>query len=215
MPPDPFEVLGIAADATLGEARAAYRRVVALFHPDHLQGMRAEVRAEGEKRLREATEALEAIRSGYRSIRLPGLPGRPRWPGAGGPPADDAETETTYNAQIRDEESDGIHADWSGIHAAAMYAALRRAHTVEGPVQQVEWGAYECTMPGSEVKRLLANVLTDGSGWQGHPLETLDVGSTRLVGTSALEPPGSRDLGWLADNVGDRRRYLVTAEVFG
>lgn len=212
MPPDPFEVLGIAADATLGEARAAYRRVVALFHPDHLQGMRAEVRAEGEKRLREATEALEAIRSGYGSLRRRGLP---RWPGAGGPEAVDGETGHNYNAQIRDEAPDGIHADWSGPHAAALYTALRRAHTVEGPVQQVEWGAFECTMPGSEVKRLIATVFTDGSGWRAEPLETLDVGSNRLVGTLAPEPPGSRDLGWLADHVADRRRYVVTAEVFG
>ena len=205
-------MLGIAADATLAEARAAYRRVVALFHPDHLQGMRAEVRAEGEKRLREATEALESIRSGYRSLRLPGFG---RGPGAEGPASEDGEAENTYNAQIRDESSDGIHADWAGPHAAALYAALRHGHTVEGGIQQVEWGAYECTMTGSDVKRLMARVLADGDGWRREPLETLDIGSKRLVGTSAPEPPGSRDLGWLADHVADRRRYVVTAEVFG
>ncbi|HEX9547346.1 MAG TPA: DnaJ domain-containing protein [Acidimicrobiales bacterium] len=60
---DPYTILGISPDATLVEARAAYRRLAELFHPDHLQGLRREVQDEGAARLREATDAMRAIRA--------------------------------------------------------------------------------------------------------------------------------------------------------
>lgn len=208
MPPDPFEVLGIAADATLGEARVAYRRAVALFHPDHLQGMEADVKAEGERRFREATEALEAIQAGY--MAGPGAGPRSR------PSPSDSDTEPglrTFNAQVREVRDGGLHADWLGRHAGAMWSALRRAHAMDDLVQQVEWGTYECTLAGSGVRQLLSTVLVN-EGWQDEPLETVDLGHRRLVGLGASEPPGARNLGWLSDNVSDRQHYVVTAEVF-
>lgn len=60
---DPYTILGIPRDATLAQARAAYRRLAELFHPDRLQGLRQEVQEEGAQRLREATEAMQAIRA--------------------------------------------------------------------------------------------------------------------------------------------------------
>lgn len=188
---DPIEVLGIAADASLADARAAYRRLAALFHPDHLQGMRADVRAEGERRLREATEAIEVFKAGYRA-RV-----RPR-------PATTPKARS-YNAQIRATGGAAIHADWGGPHAAAVWRALRRAHTVDGPVRQVEWGAYECTLTGSELRDLLGNALQSCDDWRREPLETF---------SRASVPLAPQDLGWLSEQVEDNSTYLVTAEVF-
>lgn len=209
MPPDPFEVLGIAADASLDEARQAYHRAVALFHPDHLQGMAADIRAEGERRFREATEAIEAIQTGYRSPRQLGSEIRPLFPDAGAGPGPH-----TYNAQIRDVRDGGLQADWLGRHAGAMWSALQKAHTVDGPVRQVEWGAYECTLAGAGVRQLLSTVLTTEQGWRDEPLATVDVGHRRVMGFGAAEPFGGRNLGWLSDNVSDQQQYVVTAEVF-
>jgi hypothetical protein len=199
----------------MGEARAAYRRVVALFHPDRLQGMRAEVRAEGERRLREATEAIEAIRARstaqvgaqFQSLAEGIINLRPM-PGAGVAEA----VVRTYNAQVRSVDDRGLHADWSGPHAAAVWTALHEAHTVDGPVHQVEWGAYECTMSGSAVRRLLGAVLVGGDDWRREPLQTFDIGSRRVVGSFATEAPGARDLGWLTEQVDEAGSYLVTAE---
>ena len=36
-------MLGLGPDATLAQARAAYRRLAELFHPDRLRGLRPEV----------------------------------------------------------------------------------------------------------------------------------------------------------------------------
>jgi hypothetical protein len=226
---DPFDVLGIAADATLAEARAAYRRMVALFHPDHLQGMRDDVRVEGERRLREATEAMDAIRAGYRTRNLDGLVGpnglsslfgsRRAKTGNGSyraseAPGSDRVTGRTFNAQVRQVGDRGLHADWSGRHAAALWTVMRRDHGPNGPIFQVEWGAYECTLPGSKVRDLLGAAWSNGGDWRVQPLETFELAGRRLIGTSAPQPPGSRDLGWLSDQFDERADYLVTAEVF-
>jgi hypothetical protein len=213
MPFDPWEVLGVRRDASFAEAKAAYLRVAALFHPDHLQGMSEAVRAEGERRLREATAALESLRG-----RLRVQPG---------PDGDRAEADRlaaesksrAYNAQVRGLDADGLHATWPGRHAGAVWAAMRRAHTVDGPVRQVEWGAYECTLPGAAVRRILSEVLSDSAtDWRREPLELLDVGPAgrrrRRVGRPGEDPPGVMDLEALAGLVEDRQQYLVTAEVF-
>jgi hypothetical protein len=246
---DPWEVLGVGRDASMAEAKAAYRRLVALFHPDHLQGMSEAVRAEGERRLREATAALEAMRilrgrrwppmrpPGRRAgggtagahVRPPasGRPageagtagpegsGRPGPEGSGRPgpdrplrPPTPAPDGRTYNAQVRALDEGGLHATWPGRHAGGMWTALRQGHTVEGPIRQVEWGAYEGVLSGAEVHRLLCEALPDGGAdWRRQPLETLSLGAGRL-------PAGEMDLGTLAGLVDDRRRYVVTAEVF-
>lgn len=126
-----------------------------------------------------------------------------------------------YNVQIRDDDPDGIHADWSGRHAAATYDALRSFHRAmrsagspEEAVRQVEWGAYECTLRGHHIRQVIEQALDSAQDWHAEPLETLDVGRTRLVGSSGLKPPGSRTLGWLHDHLDESHIYLLTAEIF-
>lgn len=81
-------------------------------------------------------------------------------------------------------------------------------------MRQVEWGSYECTLQGHQVREVIEQALTSELDWRAEPLETLDIGHTRLVGPSGLEPPGSRTLGWLHDHLQERRIYLLTAETF-
>lgn len=126
-----------------------------------------------------------------------------------------------YNAQIRDDAPEGIHADWSGRHAAATYDALRSYHRamgsrypLEDAVRQVEWGAYECTLRGHQMRQVIERALDSAQDWRGEPLETVDVGRTRMVGPSGLEPPGSRTLGWLHEHLDESHVYLLTAEIF-
>jgi hypothetical protein len=126
-----------------------------------------------------------------------------------------------YNVQVQDDAADGIHADWSGSHAAATYEALRMfhlammsAHIPDDAVRQVEWGAYECTLRGHQVRRVIERALNSAQDWRAEPLETLHVGRTRLVGFSGLEPSGSRTLGWLHDHLQEGHVYLLTAEIF-
>ena len=77
--PDPYEVLGIARDASLQEAKAVYRRRGSPSHPDRLAGLRPAVRAEGERRLRDATDALREVSSRFaQTPRV--LPATPRTP---------------------------------------------------------------------------------------------------------------------------------------
>jgi len=229
MPPDPWEVLGVGRDASLAEAKAAYRRLAAIFHPDHLQGMSEAVRSEGERRLREATAALDTLR---RRLRTPPQPDDR--PAAGDVVAERAEatlaadagadrqsdpSSRAYNAQLRCLDADGLHATWPGPHAAAIWSAMRRAHRVDGPVQQVEWGAYECTLPGAVVRRILSGALAEtGVDWRRQPLETLDAGPRgqrkRHFGHPGEDPPGVMDLEALAGLIDDRLQYLVTAEIF-
>jgi hypothetical protein len=126
-----------------------------------------------------------------------------------------------YNVQIRDAAPDGIHADWSGRHAAATYGALRSYHQASrgaaGPgeaVRQVEWGAFECTLRGHQVRQVIERALPPSQDWRTEPLDTVDVGRTRVVGVSGLEPHGSRTLGWLHDQLDEGRIYVLTAEIF-
>lgn len=126
-----------------------------------------------------------------------------------------------YNVQIQDNAPDGIHADWAGSHAAATYEALRSFHlairSANSPndvVRQVDWGAYECTLRGDQVRQVIERALHPARDWRAEPLETLDVGRTHPVGTSAMEPQCSRTLGWLHDHLDEGHLYVLTAEIF-
>ena len=55
---DPYEVLGVAADATDADVRAAYRRLVQVHHPDHNGGS-----AESARRFEEVQEAYAKVRA--------------------------------------------------------------------------------------------------------------------------------------------------------
>jgi curved DNA-binding protein CbpA len=54
---NPYEVLGVGADASDGDVRAAYRRLVQLHHPDHNGGS-----AESARRFEEVQQAYAEIR---------------------------------------------------------------------------------------------------------------------------------------------------------
>lgn len=57
LPPDPYAVLGVRANATDAEIRAAYRRAVQLHHPDHNNGSP------------ESTRKFEEVQDAYARIR--------------------------------------------------------------------------------------------------------------------------------------------------
>jgi len=59
---NPYQDLGLAADATDAEVDQAYRRLISQYHPDRLAGAAPELRAQAEQRSR-------AINAAYRRIR--------------------------------------------------------------------------------------------------------------------------------------------------
>jgi hypothetical protein len=91
---------------------------------------------------------------------------------------------------------------------------MTSAHIPDDAVRQVEWGAYECTLRGHQVRKVIERALNSAQDWRAEPLETLDVGCTRLLGSSAVQPSGSRTLGWLHDHLKEGHVYLLTAEIF-
>jgi hypothetical protein len=67
---------------------------------------------------------------------------------------------------------------------------------------------------GNQVRQVIERALDPAWDWRAEPLETLDVGGTRLVGTPGQQPPGSRTLGWLHDHLVESHLYQLTAETF-
>lgn len=78
---DPYQVLGIRANASDEEIRVAYRRLVQLHHPDHNAGS-----PESARRFEEVQEAYQRIRR----LRQTGLRAEPTPPPRPGDPALDA-----------------------------------------------------------------------------------------------------------------------------
>lgn len=76
---DPFDLLGVARDATDVEINAAYRRLAPVFDPRHWVDASPEVQAQARSwsdalgRAREA--AMDAVL--FRSLAMPGAPNRP------------------------------------------------------------------------------------------------------------------------------------------
>jgi curved DNA-binding protein CbpA len=161
---DPFDVLGVARDATLGEVRVAYRRTVELFHPDRLVGMREAVRAEAERRLAEANEAMRAVQARFgRPLHAPGHGGNP-------PrrcPSDEATAVEArlYDAQLRELDAEGTPVPGSkvtfgGAAAEAVLTALRHEYRRdEGPIRMVDWGSYRIELDGDDMRTFLTRVL--------------------------------------------------------
>lgn len=161
---DPFEVLGVARDATLAEVREAYRRTVELFHPDRLQGMRAAVQAEAQRRMLEANEAMRAVQQAF------GRPLRPGGRATAAPrlaPSDEATaTEARlYDAQLRELDADGAYVPGSkvvfgGDAAEAVLTVLRHDFRRDGgPIRMVDWGSYAIELTGDEMRTFLTRVL--------------------------------------------------------
>ena len=61
---DPYEVLGVTPQATLGEVTAAYRTMAQIFHPDRFAGAPENVRSEAERRMVALNQAYSMIRTG-------------------------------------------------------------------------------------------------------------------------------------------------------
>jgi hypothetical protein len=203
---DPYEILGIARDATLAEAKAAYRRLAELFHPDRLETMRDEVRAEGVRRMREANEAMRAVRESFgRPLRAtghgPAAPKRKR----PRPPSDavTAAMARDYDVVLRAAGDVTLQVRWGGRHAAATLAALRNGHRIDGIIHQVEWGSYEVELDGGAARRLLCSVLGDDD-WRADPAEVVrgEVRGSTLA------------LGEVVELLDDAVRYSVLADVY-
>jgi curved DNA-binding protein CbpA len=61
-PRDPYSVLGIEADATFDDAKAAYRRLAEIFHPDRFADARPDVQAEAERQMKDLNGAWRTLR---------------------------------------------------------------------------------------------------------------------------------------------------------
>src|SRR5215210_4531251 len=59
---DPYAVLGLASGASMDEARAAYHRLVEIYHPDRFQGRDPALVAEATGRLEEVIAAWATLR---------------------------------------------------------------------------------------------------------------------------------------------------------
>ncbi len=196
---DPFAVLGIARDASLDEAKAAYRRLAMLFHPDRLQALRPAVREEGERRLREATQALREVQARF---------GRPLRAAGHGPPKRAGTRETRrearaevdvfvpmdarmYAAELSSIDEPRLMVRWGGRHAAAVLNVLKREHRIgDGPIHQIEWGAYAVRMPGADITRLLEWVLPEGCRDTSAVVVAAEGAlRDRLAGTTAVPEP--------------------------
>jgi curved DNA-binding protein CbpA len=65
---NPYDVLDLSPLATYEEARAAYRRLAAIFHPDRFLDVRADVRLEAEKQMRYVNEAWNDLQERLRTM---------------------------------------------------------------------------------------------------------------------------------------------------
>jgi len=60
---DPYAILGVARDASAGEIKRAYRKLISRHHPDKLGDVPAELKRRAEERAREINAAYEKIQS--------------------------------------------------------------------------------------------------------------------------------------------------------
>ncbi len=171
---DPFEVLGVGRDATLSEVRDAYRRTAELFHPDRLQGLRESVQVEGERRLREANQAMREVQRRFgRPLRpanrmaMASASSTSAPPASAAAPSDEAtESEARlYDAQLRELDADGAYVPGSkvvfgGEAAEAVLTVLRHEfRRDDGPIRMVDWGSYRIELTGDEMRTFLSRVL--------------------------------------------------------
>jgi hypothetical protein len=128
----------------------------------------------------------------------------------------DAVTEAVareYDAQLRSLTGPRLHVRWGGDHAAAVLAALRHAHCVDGAVRQVEWGCYEIELDGAATRRLLS-AAPHGDEWRGEAVEVLRLSGGRVPARRDAAGRPALALGELLGLLDDRVRYAVTADVY-
>jgi DnaJ domain len=208
---DPYDVLGIAREATLEEAKAAYRRLAQLFHPDRLDDLPSAVQAEGTRRMREATDAIRAINARFgRPLRAPGHQrSQDNWSPDNWSP-DNSEAKL-YDAELESVDGPRFHARWSGQHAAAKLAAVQTAHrTKAATVRQVEWGTYEIVLSGSEMRHFLEGVIADKSA-----RATLVAADPQLQARLSVSGPSAPvGLSAILTALEDRSHYSLVADPY-
>lgn len=59
----PYRLLGVDERASDAEIEQAYRRLIAQYHPDRLQGAAPELRAQAERKAREINGAYDRIKA--------------------------------------------------------------------------------------------------------------------------------------------------------
>lgn len=215
---DPYAVLGIPSGASRREARAAFHRLVELYHPDRLAGFRAEVREEAARRLRETTVAWQAIASAHPRPLRAGTEGASET----APSPDPA---TLHDAELRSVDARRrLHVRWGGAGAQATLHALQAQHRRDrSSVRQVEWGAYRVELTGDEARQFLSGLLDPGLVEDGGERPGLPAAVVELApalrdqiagGAVAAAEPDAVDLHRLLGLLEGDRRYTISAEDF-
>ena len=62
LPKDPYEVLGVARDATDEEIKSAYRELAKKYHPDKVSHLGDEFKAMAHRKFKEIQAAYEALK---------------------------------------------------------------------------------------------------------------------------------------------------------
>ena len=197
---DPFEVLGIPPDASVEDAEAAYAELVAQLDRTRLRAVRSRKR-------RDATAQQNALDEAIQSIRSAQPPDWSRVTIAASPRA-----AGTYEAELRSVGRPDLHVRWAGTHAAALHRAVEQQHEPDrGPVRQLEWGAYELLLTGTDARRLVRAVT------EAAPVvDELAVVVTAAVDLRvALPEPGAVvALDRVLDVLDDEARYSLLVDVF-
>lgn len=116
--PDPYAVLGLDRGATDGEIRAAYRALVAKYHPDRHQGNPLEELASA--KMAEINRAHEILSD---SRRRAAFDGRAAGGGFGGPPSG-APPSPGRETSVRGDGGPGGHGGRRAIQVAALLSLI-------------------------------------------------------------------------------------------
>jgi curved DNA-binding protein CbpA len=142
---DPYQVLGVRANASDEEIRAAYRRLVQLHHPDHNNGS-----PESARRFEEVQEAYLRIRQ----LRETGAASR----GRTGPPR---EPDPALDARLADLERQVRKAQERARREAGR--VVREAQRVREAAQRAARDATRSDRPGRPTDEELGYITTEDS----------------------------------------------------
>jgi hypothetical protein len=205
---DPFDVLGVPRAADVSEARAAFHRLVEIYHPDRFQGRDPDLVAEATRRLEEVIAAWAAIRGRATPAPVPASdePGSITLDDQGPRRDGDGSAGAVFDAEIQAVSGDGppLHVRWAGDGGEAVLRALIRLHrTGRTAVEQIDWGAFALTLDGADVRRLVEQTALAGGR---------DARVSVVAGPEDLEPESR--LSRVLPHLDAMRRYRVYAENF-